>query len=674
MNIFDFIKTNRTIALYIVLGIIGTVVAIAAIYLGGNLYQGSLISSTQLNQSLQNVTTNQPSQIQVQTTPSTGGPITCSGTPNPADPNQSVTWTMVVNEAMLQEEDPYIDIESYFWSGDTSGGTANSEKTFTVSYPNGKTTATVTPIVSVLTGPDNYEDIAGTPCSITINSTTPSNTENQTQTENSASQATISCTGSPNPGTTGQIVTWTIFVDEAKLMEEQPHNGITSYFFLDEDGKAPGQESENGKVLKTVYPAGTTSATLTPVVNILTGPNFDTGIEGEDCSITLEDPVPENENQEEETETQTTEETETTTELVDTEEETTETQTGTLPAKDILTCAFTPKPIIQEKNESALAICGLNESALVEAYIMPASFTPSETIDTSAAITTILPKTSKQAAPFNLSWNAQKDKFDQPVAEGTYTFVVAARPNNQYLPDLSIREFTVLAKEPEVEEPEPTPQQEQTPTETTQTESTTQTSACEGVDYPSDIAGHWAESIIKSAYDACLIQGYEDGTFRPDQAISRAEAVKLVLSLAGISPHQGCYSANCGAGYPNNFFNDITATWQGPWVRAAWDEGIVEGYGANEFGPQFAITRAEATALTARTFKVPAHQGCYTANCGAGHPDNLFNDITDAWQGPWVRTAWDNGWISGISANRFEPNRPITRAELLKMAKLAATN
>ena len=144
--------------------------------------------------------------------------------------------------------------------------------------------------------------------------------------------------------------------------------------------------------------------------------------------------------------------------------------------------------------------------------------------------------------------------------------------------------------------------------------------------------------------------------------------------MAEIAPHEGCYTANCGAGHPNSLFNDITASWQGPWIRSAWDEGIVEGYGANQFGPQFAITRAEATALTARTFNVPAHQGCYTANCGAGHPDNLFNDIVDSWQGPWVRAAWDKGWISGTSANRFEPNRPITRAEHLKMAQIAAKN
>ena len=163
MNILDFLKTNRTVATYIVLGVVGTAVAIGAVYFGGNLYQGSLGGSAQLNRSIQNLTTNQPSQIQVQTTPASSEPITCSGTPNPADPGQSVTWTMVINEEVLNEEDPYFYIDSYLWNGDTAGGTSNSEKTLTVSYPNGTTTATVTPIVYVNVGADQYEDRSGNP-------------------------------------------------------------------------------------------------------------------------------------------------------------------------------------------------------------------------------------------------------------------------------------------------------------------------------------------------------------------------------------------------------------------------------------------------------------------------------------------------------------------------------
>ena len=43
-----------------------------------------------------------------------------------------------------------------------------------------------------------------------------------------------------------------------------------------------------------------------------------------------------------------------------------------------------------------------------------------------------------------------------------------------------------------------------------------------------DISGHWAEAAINAAYGAGWVGGYEDGTFRPDQNISRAEAMALI--------------------------------------------------------------------------------------------------------------------------------------------------
>ena len=44
----------------------------------------------------------------------------------------------------------------------------------------------------------------------------------------------------------------------------------------------------------------------------------------------------------------------------------------------------------------------------------------------------------------------------------------------------------------------------------------------------SDISGHWANGYINAAANAGLILGYEDGTYRPDQEITRAEAVTIV--------------------------------------------------------------------------------------------------------------------------------------------------
>lgn len=50
---------------------------------------------------------------------------------------------------------------------------------------------------------------------------------------------------------------------------------------------------------------------------------------------------------------------------------------------------------------------------------------------------------------------------------------------------------------------------------------------------PSDIAGHWAESVITQWQNKGLIQGYEDGTFKPGNTITRAEFVTLMNNAKG---------------------------------------------------------------------------------------------------------------------------------------------
>ena len=52
----------------------------------------------------------------------------------------------------------------------------------------------------------------------------------------------------------------------------------------------------------------------------------------------------------------------------------------------------------------------------------------------------------------------------------------------------------------------------------------------------SDISGHWAEDAINRAVKAGWIQGYSDGTFRPDQYITRAEAVTMINRMLDRTP------------------------------------------------------------------------------------------------------------------------------------------
>ena len=57
-----------------------------------------------------------------------------------------------------------------------------------------------------------------------------------------------------------------------------------------------------------------------------------------------------------------------------------------------------------------------------------------------------------------------------------------------------------------------------------------------GADKFGDIGGHWAREYINRAAERGWINGYEDGSFRPDQNITRAEAMALVNRVLGRKP------------------------------------------------------------------------------------------------------------------------------------------
>lgn len=51
----------------------------------------------------------------------------------------------------------------------------------------------------------------------------------------------------------------------------------------------------------------------------------------------------------------------------------------------------------------------------------------------------------------------------------------------------------------------------------------------------SDIAGHWAEDVITQWENAGMISGYEDGTFRPNNSVTRAEFVIMMNNALGLT-------------------------------------------------------------------------------------------------------------------------------------------
>lgn len=161
---------------------------------------------------------------------------------------------------------------------------------------------------------------------------------------------------------------------------------------------------------------------------------------------------------------------------------------------------------------------------------------------------------------------------------------------------------------------------------------------------PSDIAGHWAESVITQWQSKGLIQGYEDGSFKPNNTITRAEFVTLMNNAKGF-----------GSEGSINFSDVKNGSWFYSAVARAVAAGYVKGYSDGSFKPGNTITRAEAAVMIANAAKLSANEaGAYR-----------FTDIGSipAWARGSVGAVVAAGYMTGYPDGSFDANASISRAE-----------
>lgn len=104
-------------------------------------------------------------------------------------------------------------------------------------------------------------------------------------------------------------------------------------------------------------------------------------------------------------------------------------------------------------------------------------------------------------------------------------------------------------------------------------------------------------AYIAKAKQLGIIKGYEDGTFRPNSSISRAEALKIILKTYGI---------NLDNKSPRLVsFPDVdTLHWASSYIEFAKHNTIINGYGNGTFGVDNSVTRAELAKISLRAAKI----------------------------------------------------------------------
>ncbi len=168
----------------------------------------------------------------------------------------------------------------------------------------------------------------------------------------------------------------------------------------------------------------------------------------------------------------------------------------------------------------------------------------------------------------------------------------------------------------------------------------------------SDLATtHWAYESIVALKDEGIISGKGDGSFAPNDNVTREEFVKMLVLSLGLNNTDG----------ETPVLSDMSGNeWFAPYVYAAFSSGIVNGIGEG-FGVGQNITRQDMAVLCARAIEFKAVT-LETVRENMAFADEISDYAKDA-----VAKLWGAGLVNGKSETEFAPKATATRAEAAKM-------
>ncbi|RIX53971.1 SpoIID/LytB domain-containing protein [Paenibacillus nanensis] len=163
-----------------------------------------------------------------------------------------------------------------------------------------------------------------------------------------------------------------------------------------------------------------------------------------------------------------------------------------------------------------------------------------------------------------------------------------------------------------------------------------------------DIVNHWAKAAIERAVELGIVLGYEDGTFRPEAKVTRAQFVTLLMRAFPVETNK----ANVKPLFADH---DSIPDWALDAVMQAAAAGYIQGYEDGSFRPDEPISRSEITALIVRFAGLEPIEDAELA-----FEDG---DSAPAWARGYIAAAVEAGLIQGKGNNRFGPNDDSKRAE-----------
>lgn len=156
---------------------------------------------------------------------------------------------------------------------------------------------------------------------------------------------------------------------------------------------------------------------------------------------------------------------------------------------------------------------------------------------------------------------------------------------------------------------------------------------------------HWAFSYIGELVDKGVLEGYDDGSFRPENTVTRAEWAKIMVLAAGLPVNDN-----------NVYFTDMQGHWANMYVNTARD--YLSAYTDGTYKPDLAAVREDVTVSMVRL------KGYDTSNVDYSYL-NQFSDTASISNSlkAYVAVAVEKGLIDGFDDGTFRGQNTLTRAE-----------
>ncbi|MEQ8537691.1 MAG: S-layer homology domain-containing protein [Coleofasciculus sp. D1-CHI-01] len=184
----------------------------------------------------------------------------------------------------------------------------------------------------------------------------------------------------------------------------------------------------------------------------------------------------------------------------------------------------------------------------------------------------------------------------------------------------------------------------------------------DGINFTDVADDFWAKDVIQEAYRGEFLSGFPDNSFKPNDNVQRAQVIVSLVNGLGLSASDGTVLSTYSdrAAIPDYAKDE---------VNTATKKEIVVSYpDTKQLDPTKDATRAEVAAMVYQAL-VDGNQ-VSTVNSDyivSATPDDeqpkTFPDIQKHWAKPFIEGLLDKGLISGFGDGTFKPNDKMTRAQ-----------